>query len=74
VLLGIIIHRATGKPYGDFLQTHVFQPLGMSGARVNSEADIVPNRAAGYQLVNDTLETRTGSRHRWPQPPTGDFS
>jgi len=51
VLLGIIMHRVTGKPWGDFLQERIFQPLGMISTRVVSEADIIPHRAAGYDLV-----------------------
>ncbi|HYL22392.1 MAG TPA: serine hydrolase domain-containing protein [Gemmatimonadales bacterium] len=58
VLLGIIIHRVTGMFYGDFLRDRVFRPLGMRTTRVISEADIVPNRAAGYRLVNDTLKNQ----------------
>jgi CubicO group peptidase (beta-lactamase class C family) len=57
-LLGIIIHRVTGKFYGDFLREQLFRPLGMRTARVNSDADIVPNRAAGYYLANDTLKNQ----------------
>jgi CubicO group peptidase (beta-lactamase class C family) len=57
-LLGIIIHRVTGVLYGDFLRDHLFRPLGMRTARVYSDADIVPNRAAGYHFVNDTLKNR----------------
>ena len=52
VMLGILIHKVSGKFYGDFLQERVFKPLDMSTARVISEADIVPNRAAGYRLDN----------------------
>jgi len=48
VTLGILIHRVSGRFYGDYLQEHVFRPLGMKTTRVISEADIVPNRAAGY--------------------------
>lgn len=51
VVLGILIHRVSGKFYGDFLQERVFKPLGMTTVRIISEADIVPNRAAGYTLV-----------------------
>jgi CubicO group peptidase (beta-lactamase class C family) len=58
VMLGVLIHKITGKFYGDFLQERVFQPLGMSTARVISEADIVPNRAAGYRLVNGQLKNQ----------------
>ena len=57
-LLGIIIHRVTGVFYGDFLREHLFRPLGMRTARVNSDSDIVPNRAAGYYLVGDTLKNQ----------------
>ncbi|HKD01486.1 MAG TPA: serine hydrolase domain-containing protein [Terriglobales bacterium] len=49
--LGIIIHRASGQFYGDFLEQRVFRPLGMTSTRIISEADIVPNRAAGYRWV-----------------------
>lgn len=52
VTLGIIIRKVTGKFYGDFLTERVFKPLGMTTARVISERDIVPNRAAGYVLRN----------------------
>jgi len=57
-LLGIIIHRVTGQFYGDFLREHLFRPLGMGTARVNSDADIVPNRAAGYYFAGDTLKNQ----------------
>lgn len=56
VLLGILIHRVTGKFYGDLLREEVFTPAGMTTARVISEADIVAHRAAGYRLVNDQLK------------------
>ncbi len=49
--LGILIHRVTGKFYGDVLQERIFRPLGMRTTRIISEEDIVANRAAGYRLV-----------------------
>jgi len=58
VLLGILIHKVSGQFYGDFLQERVFQPLGMNTARIISEADIVPNRAAGYRLVKGELKNQ----------------
>jgi CubicO group peptidase (beta-lactamase class C family) len=57
-LIGVIIHRVTGVFWGDFVRDHIFRPLGMRTARVNSDTDVVPNRAAGYYLVNDTLKNR----------------
>ena len=56
--LGIVIHRVTGEFYGDFLQQRIFRPLGMSSTRIISEADIVPNRAAGYRLVKGELKNQ----------------
>src|SRR5882757_8127025 len=56
--LGILIHKVTGKFYGDFLQERIFKPLDMNSARIISEADIVPNRAAGYRLVKGELKNQ----------------
>ncbi|HEY1262208.1 MAG TPA: serine hydrolase domain-containing protein [Terriglobales bacterium] len=56
--LGVLIHRVTGQFYGDFLQHRIFQPLGMSTTRIISEADIVPNRAAGYRLLKGQLKNQ----------------
>jgi CubicO group peptidase (beta-lactamase class C family) len=56
--LGILIHRVTGKFYGDVLQERIFHPLGMETTRIMSEADIVPNRAAGYRLVKGQVKNQ----------------
>jgi CubicO group peptidase (beta-lactamase class C family) len=58
VMLGVLIHRVTGKFYGDLLREKVFGPLGMTTARVIDEADIIPNRAAGYRLVEGELKNQ----------------
>lgn len=58
VLLGFLIHKVTGEFYGDFLQERIFKPLGMSATRIISEADIIPNRSAGYQLVKGQLKNQ----------------
>jgi CubicO group peptidase (beta-lactamase class C family) len=63
-LLGVIVHRVTGVPWADFLRDRIFRPLGMRSARVNSDAAIVPNRAAGYEFVDDTL------KNQWWASPT----
>lgn len=63
VMLGIIIHKVTGKFYGDLLRERIFTPLGMTTARVISEEEIVPNRAAGYRLVEGKLKNQ-----QWVSP------
>lgn len=57
-MLGVLIHKVTGKFYGDFLKERVFTPLGMTTARVINEEDIIPNRAAGYQLKGTELKNQ----------------
>jgi D-alanyl-D-alanine carboxypeptidase len=47
-LLGMIIEKVTGKPWGHFLRERFFAPLGMTSTRVYSAQAIIPNRAAGY--------------------------
>ena len=61
--LGFIISKAAGKPYYDFIGERIFKPLGMTTARIISEADIVPNRAAGYRLMNGEVKNQ-----RWVSP------
>jgi CubicO group peptidase (beta-lactamase class C family) len=58
VLLGILIRKASGEFYGDVLKKRVFGPLGMETARVMSDADIVPNRAAGYRPAGKELKNQ----------------
>jgi CubicO group peptidase (beta-lactamase class C family) len=65
VTLGILIRKITGEYYGDFIRDRIFQPLQMTTARVISEADIVPNRAAGYRLVKGELKNQD-----WVSPST----
>ena len=57
-ILGFLIHRVTGEFYGDFLQRRIFRPLGMTSTRIISEEDIVPNRVAGYRIIDGTLKNQ----------------
>jgi CubicO group peptidase (beta-lactamase class C family) len=57
-VLGILIRRVTGRFYGDLLAERIFTPLGMTTARIISEADIVPGRASGYRLVGGQLKNQ----------------
>ena len=65
VTLGILIRKLTGKFYGEFLAERIFKPIGMTTARIISEADIVANRAAGYRLVKGELKNQ-----EWVSPST----
>jgi CubicO group peptidase (beta-lactamase class C family) len=57
-LLGIIIEKASGKTYWQFLDERIFKPLGMVATRNTEPTPLVPNRASGYEWVKDHFENR----------------
>jgi D-alanyl-D-alanine carboxypeptidase len=57
-LLGIVIEKASGKSYWQFLDERIFKPLGMNATRNTDPQPIVPNRASGYEWKNDRFENR----------------
>jgi len=55
-LLGAVIEGASGQSYGDYVKSHVFEPLGMDNSRMDNPADIIPNRIRGYRIVGGLLK------------------
>lgn len=51
-LLGLIIEKASGKSYADFMKQRIFVTLGMHSTGVNSLETVVTNRAGGYSWWN----------------------
>ncbi|MDT9600613.1 serine hydrolase domain-containing protein [Sphingosinicella rhizophila] len=50
-MLGAIVAKVSGKPFGDFLKERLFDRLGMARTAMDDLADIVPQRASGYEAV-----------------------
>jgi len=48
VLLGMVIERASGEPYADYIARHETEPLGLGDTRYCGNRPIVPRRAQGY--------------------------
>ncbi len=49
VVLGLIVARVSGEPFGRFLHDRIFEPLHMNGTLVYVNGkNVVPNRAYGY--------------------------
>ena len=61
-LLGVVIEKASGLSYGQFLRDRIFTPAGMTATTLHDWRAIVPNRADGYELFGETL---VGSRRRY---------
>jgi len=53
-LLPMVVEKVTGKPFGDWMEKHVFEPLGMTETMVREDPrHIVPRSAQGYLPTED---------------------
>ena len=48
VLLGLVVEKASGMPWGASVTKRLLVPLGLTGTRDGQTADLVPGRARGY--------------------------
>ena len=67
-LLGLIIEKASGMTYEDYIEKKLFEPLGMTRSMYCNTSEAVSNRAYGYGMrsgvsrrVPDILHTATYS-------------
>jgi CubicO group peptidase (beta-lactamase class C family) len=49
-LLGLIVEKASGMTYEDYVEKKIFQPLGMRRSMYCNSAEDVPRRAHGYGM------------------------
>ena len=57
IVLGHIIEVVSGQSYEDFIQTNIFDKIGMNNSYYGSMTRLIPNRARGYS------KTETGYRN-----------
>ncbi len=63
-ILALIVERASGMTFGQFLDVHIFDPLGMSTAVVRALPEtVVPKRAIGYSPQEDAEGWRENDDH-----------
>jgi CubicO group peptidase (beta-lactamase class C family) len=55
-LLGMVIEKASGESYEDFIQKNILGPLGMSDSGYDRANIILKNRASGYSLDQNILQ------------------
>jgi CubicO group peptidase (beta-lactamase class C family) len=59
-LLGVIVEKASGQSYYDYVREHVYAPADMTGTDAFEVDAVVPNLAQGYERI----ETDAGVTYR----------
>lgn len=74
-LLALVIQRASGIPYEEFLATRLFQPLGMSDTNFFTPADKVARLSTNYGVEEQgaliAIDDRNASPFAAPSMPCG---
>lgn len=55
VLLGAVIEQVSGQSYGDYLNEHIFTPLGMKRSGYLTKDNIHKDIAVGYSLITPDI-------------------
>ncbi|MFC1845722.1 GNAT family N-acetyltransferase [Candidatus Dependentiae bacterium] len=55
ILLTYIIEKVSGQTYEDYVQDHIFTPLGMNNSGYDHHATVLKNRASGYEPTTHGL-------------------
>jgi D-alanyl-D-alanine carboxypeptidase len=64
-LLGMLIEKVTGRPYGEVLSERIFRPLRMTATRRDAPSAIVPNRASGYIFTGAPFQNAEYTSETW---------
>lgn len=68
-VLGILVERASGMPFADFLQTRIFEPLGMQDT-----AFWVPQEKRGRFSVNYYVDPESGALKVLDHPDSSSYN
>lgn len=65
-LAGLIVEKASGMTYEDYVEQRIFAPLGMTRSMYCDSGEHVPGRANGYSVRNGVIRRAPTNVHRWP--------
>jgi CubicO group peptidase (beta-lactamase class C family) len=64
-LLGMLIEKVTGRPYGEAMAERIFRPLQMTATRRDTPSTVVPNRASGYLFTGHPFQNAEYTSATW---------
>jgi CubicO group peptidase (beta-lactamase class C family) len=65
-LLGLVVEKASGGTYEDYVEKRIFAPLGMKRSMYCNSGENVERRAHGYQVQNGQVRRAPTNVHTWP--------
>jgi len=64
-LLGVVVEKASGMKYEDYLEQKIFAPLGMKRSMYCNSTANVARRAHGYQMLAGTIRRAPLVNYAW---------
>lgn len=65
-LLGLVVEKASGMSYEDYVEKQIFEPLGMRRSSYCNSTEHVSRRAHGYSVQNGVIRRAPTNVHTWP--------
>lgn len=65
-LLGLVVEKASGGTYEDYVEKTLFEPLGMKRSMYCNSSENVERRAHGYYVQNGQIRRAPTNVHTWP--------
>jgi CubicO group peptidase (beta-lactamase class C family) len=65
-LLGLVVEKASGMTYEDYVEKRLFAPLGMKRSMYCNSSENVERRAHGYGVQNGQIRRAPTNVHTWP--------
>ena len=65
-LLGLVVEKASGGTYEDYVEKKLFAPLGMTRSMYCNSSENIERRAHGYQVQNGQIRRAPTNVHTWP--------
>ena len=65
-LLGLVVEKASGMTYEDYVEKKIFEPLGMKRSMYCNSGENIERRAHGYGVQNGQIRRAPNNVHTWP--------